>query len=897
MPTLNQKFLEQCRQFPDREAFCLKILTGWRRYKYTDVAQHALKVAYWLRNQGLQKQDRVALLADNGPEWGIIYFGILLAGGVSVPLDPQANHDDTVIFIRDAHATFIFSENKLTHLLKERVDSSIRFVSLRRERNNPVSSFEEIANLAIAPDAPSLPDVAEDDTASILYTSGTTSNPKGVELTHKNFLSNFNGLNQLKICSGDDCFISVLPLFHAYAFMATLIFPLFLGAKIIYPRTMKSVELMQIMKESKVSIFVGVPELFAHIYKGIDENVKNLPVFLKALLNLLTNAGWNLKQKKNIDILKLIYFSVHDRFGGNLRYLVSGGARLDPQIALGLKRFGFDVLEGYGLTETAPVVSLTPALNPIIGSVGKPLDGVEVKIVHPDAEGAGEIIIRGPNLMKGYYQKKDETDKVIRDGWFYSGDLGKIDAQGCLYICGRLKEVIVLSSGKNVFPEEVEKYYGQSVYVKELAVLLTRENGVESLKAIIVPDFEFFRKNGMINILEKIKWDMDNASKKISAYKRIMGFAISKEELPKTRLGKIKRYQLPDIYHQLEKAATAQTSAHRPGSMTMILQSPVGKKVALYLAKELSVDRDIKMEDHLELDLGVDSLKRIELMAGLEKMFHIQLPTEAVFQLATVADVIAKINTTIFSDDSARYLDEDFQFSWREILSRPVAEDEFPQIDLEPDIINRSLSYAVKGLALGLLKTFFRLEIVGKENLPEHGPYLICCNHASYLDAFVVMAGIPNKIVTQSYFIGLKDIFEHPLISWAIRMARLIPIDPSAELIKAMRAATFTLNQGKIVCIFPEGQRSIDGDVKTFKKGIGILTKELNTRVIPVAISGTFEAWPRTEKFPKKHPIKIVFGPSMNFPESSSYIQIADRVREEVVKLRTQAYKNFPAGA
>ena len=313
-------------------------------------------------------------------------------------------------------------------------------------------------------------------------------------------------------------FLSILPLYHTYAFMVTLLVPLLKGATITYAKSFKPEDLTSIIRQTDVTILVGVPQLFSLIYKSILEKIKKIPFFLMPIF---------------IPFLKQ---QLRKRFGNSLRFFVSGGARLDPAVAKGLSKLGLKVIEGYGLTETSPVVSLNPPERLRFGSVGRPIPGVEVRIQNPDRYGVGEIFIRGPNVMRGYFQQPDLTAQVIcPEGWFQSGDLGYLDKTGYLFITGRKKDVIVLGSGKNIYPEELEEYYSQSPYIKEICVFEKSEEQfgqkVNLLFAVVVPEFEYFRNQRQMNIRDKIRWELENLSSSLATYKRIMGFIISKEVL------------------------------------------------------------------------------------------------------------------------------------------------------------------------------------------------------------------------------------------------------------------------------------------------------------------------------------------------------------------------------
>jgi Long-chain acyl-CoA synthetases (AMP-forming) len=311
--------------------------------------------------------------------------------------------------------------------------------------------------------------------------------------------------------------------------MVSLLVPIYLGATIIFSESLSSSSLINLIVANKVTALIGVPKLYKILHDKIFGEINNITV-AKKLFSFVDFVG-------SPKLGKIIFKKVHKSFGGNLKYFISGGAKLDPNIAHDLYMLGFDVLEGYGLTETSPIVSFNVPGSIKIGSVGKPIPGVEVKIAED-----GEVLVKGKNVMKGYWQRPDLTNEAIKDGWFYTGDIGYLDEDGYLYIIGRKKELIVLENGKKVIPEEIENLIlSKSDIVKEVAVI--EQNG--HLHAIIVPNFELVKEKGILNLREYITWEViDKVNRELPSYKNITDFSIREEELPKTRLGKIKRFLL-----------------------------------------------------------------------------------------------------------------------------------------------------------------------------------------------------------------------------------------------------------------------------------------------------------------------------------------------------------------
>ncbi|MFH0790681.1 MAG: 1-acyl-sn-glycerol-3-phosphate acyltransferase [Candidatus Omnitrophota bacterium] len=599
--------------------------------------------------------------------------------------------------------------------------------------------------------------------------------------------------------------------------------------------------------------------------------------------------------------LPFIRREIRRNFGGSLRLCISGGARLDPMAAKNLTKWGFEIIEGYGLTETSPIVTLSlPRKGRKFGSVGRPIPGVEVKIEQADKRDKsriGQILVRGANVMQGYFKQPELTASIIKDGWFATGDLGYLDRDGYVYITGRQKEVIVLSSGKTIYPEDLEAYYSQSPYIKEICILERSEEKfqhlVESLYAVVVPDLDYFRRQNALNIQVKIRWELENLAKALPAYQHIMGFTLTKERFSRTTLGKIKRFALKDKYLRKPVLAPDVEKAALSKEDIEILQHEHAKKIIHYLSTVLK--RPVYLDSHLEIDLGIDSLAQVELTLGMEELLAVKIPDGFLVNIATVKELILKIT------DKPLLLEKAPQGAggskdWHQIL-RQVPQG-FAAVQPSPGILCGLLIRLFRNLFLFIFRLFWRLRIEGKEHLSSGGgPYLICPNHASFLDGLVIFASLPLKSALNAYFLGYSDIFEHPLLKWVLKLGRIIPIDPNIHLAEAMQAVSFVLSKNKIVCIFPEGHRSIDERIAEFKKGAGILIKELDIPVVPVYIKGSHYSWPRGTRFPRPCPLKVIFGRPVSADKllkksagketgTDEYIVITKALREEVLKLR-----------
>ena len=849
---------------PDRLALQIREGTGYRRLTYGEVARQVRALAAALLQVGVVPGDRVALISENRPEWAVAYFAVTAAGASAVPLDVQLSDGELAVVLTHAGCRIAIASGKQAPRLlavKAGGEAPLRVVDL--DAAAPAErtlAFRAILRDHDGTERPSLPTLGEDVLASILYTSGTTGTPKGVMLSHGNFLANARSVLDFGLVNAQDNLLGLLPMHHAFAFMVQLIV-LYSGAHITFPPSLKGPDLVACMQETGVTLLVGVPQLFYMLHKGIFDEIGRRPLPVRFLLKGLLRLSGAL-HPLGINLGRLVFAPVHRKFGGRLRILCSGGARLDPVIARDFLALGFTMTEGYGLTETAPVACFNPLDRMRPGSVGLPLPRVEVQIIHPDAEGVGEIAIRGPNVMRGYYQNPVATAEVLRDGWFLSGDLGYLDADGYLTITGRAKEVIVLSSGKNIYPEEVEEQYLKSPYIKEICLApQTSDRGgaaVEGLLALVLPDLEYFRAQGMTNIFETIRWDMENVGRDLPPFKRPTGLVIVKEGFPRTRLGKIQRHLVRQRF-QPERAPEAIAVEAPPSDADQaLLEDEVGRRVLAYLREAVGKPA-VRLDDNLELDLGLDSLARVEMLVGLEGIFNLKIPDEAAAECFTVREVIERLRA--LQGAPAATGAPSRRRGWAEILTAPPP----PEVQALVEASSRPSATVItavsRGACAALFRTLYRLQVEGLQHVSPSGPLILVSNHCSFFDAFILAVSLPLRTCQRMFYLGFEWFFRHPVLAWWGRGARVIPVDMDTYLMRALQASAVILQQGKILCVFPEGERSADGRVRPFRKGVGILAKELKVPVLPVYIAGSFEAWPRGQSVPRIRRLHVRFGP------------------------------------
>ncbi len=853
---IHEAFAEVARANPDAVAMQIQAEEGYRRLTYREVLRQVEHVAAALTKQGVKEGTRAAIVAENRPEWAIAYLGVLAAGGTAVPLDVQSSPEALASAVRESESRLVFVSARTAPLLGT-LGRDVRRVHLDdggEPDDDRLSTWLTTASSSRPEQNPATPA----SVASLLYTSGTTKKPKGVLLTHANFMANATALMETGLAGPDDNFLVILPLHHAYPFMIAFLVPLLLGARITFLSSLKGPDLIACLRDTRITMFVGVPQVFAMIRRAILDELGRRPAPLRHLARALMALSGKLRELTGWNMGRLVFAQVHRRFGRSLRLLCSGGAKLDRQVGRDLMSLGFTIREGYGLTETAPVVSFNPLHGPKLGSVGLPLSNVQVRIVDPDSAGTGEIAVRGPNVMHGYDKDPASASEAIRDGWFHTGDLGYLDRDGFLFVTGRLKELIVTAGGKNIFPEELEAAYERSPAIAEVCVLPMARAGEdeEHLHAVVVPDFDHLKHHRVQNVNMMLRDEIRKIALTLPPYMRIMGVTIFKDPLPRTRLGKIQRHL---VQHQLQRITGQPADRATPSPEDRAwLEDTTGRKVAEALRTVLPPETTLHPGDHLELDLGLDSLKRVEMIVALERRFG-PLPEALVGDAATVRDLVDRLRDLAEHHPPA----EAPSHSWGEILKTDPPRGVREQILAEPGRFDRvagALGFKLLGV---IFRTGFKLDVQGETQLPVEGPCLLASNHLSFMDPFLILAAVPRSLRTRLYALGWQAYFQSGFRAWIGRVGHVIPVASDVPMTTALRTSAAVIRAGKSLLIFPEGQRSLDGRLMPFKKGIGILACELGVPVVPMFISGSFEAWPPDAARPRLHPISLRFGSSI----------------------------------
>jgi long-chain acyl-CoA synthetase len=907
MPTFYDRFVECSERWPDNVALELQRHDHLESCTYAELHRMAESVGRWITENGFPHGSRLAILADNHPRWVAAYLGIIASGCAAVPLDTALHADQAAKLLRDSGTSAVFCDAKHVPVAQPAVNElnlGLILMDPDRMTNHSVADHW-LGNLPAIFDAgpgkfkPA--DSRDDDLASLLYTSGTTADPKGVMLTHANFLGEVEAVFNWVDLGPTDALLGVLPLFHVLAQMANLLLPLVKGSRVVYLETLNTTELLRALSERNITAFAVVPQFYYLIHERIFQEIKKRGALTQKVFAVMVVLNRTLR-KFGINAGRVLFRKIHDTLGPKMRYLATGGSRFDPQIMWDFHDLGIDVLQALGLTETTAAIFVNSPHDNVIGSCGKAMKGVEGKIVDPQPEedggpAVGELAVRGAVVMKGYWNRPDATAAVFRDGWFLTGDLGYFDSRGNLFLTGRKKEVIVLSNGKNVYPEEIEAHYLKSPFIKEIAVMGLEGKpgeGGDRLHAVIVPNFDTIRQRKIVNVKEAIRFDIEGLSPKIASTKRIGSYEIWQEDLPRTTTRKIKRFEVEKRVraNQARKIAeVADLPAEKPltaDEAAWLDQPDVQRGLKIVRESAPSAPAVLRPTLSLDLDLGLDSMQRVELLNRLEEELGGNLEESQLTEIYTVRDLVDAVLHSAASGAGGPGSRVTFA-GWKSILAEDPDDPDVLRL-AHPNRINDTFWYLVTRVMQMFVLDRFHLKVSGREKLPKSGAYIISSNHQSYLDPLILACLLPPEVFFRAFAVGTSDIFGKGFMRKLARSIKVVVLDPDANLVPAMRAGAFGLRHGLALILYPEGERSIDGKPRIFKKGAAILSIHLQVPIVPVAIEGLYDAWPRNQAFRGFAPLKMAFGDPISPPpeceaSEAAYEKLTADLRARIVAM------------
>ncbi len=782
--------------------------TGFRTFKtsYAELFKNIQKKALYFEKQGLKKGDRVILWGANSPEWAEAFLGCLLKGIIAVPLDAHGSAGFVKKIFKFTEAIFIVGDEAKNEGFNQ--DQFVSFKTLGEKASQFLP--EEFQSEEINPK----------DTAEILFTSGTTAEPKGVVLTHENIFSNVESFHSLPLGLGpDEKWLSLLPLSHIFEQTLNLLFCLRRGYSITYLKILKPSSIFETLEEDGINCVPIVPRLLGLLEGGIRREVKRQRK--EKVFNLLLKFTEKIPLEK-----RRFFFPALKKRLGNLKIFIAGGAALEPELERFWEQIGVPIVQGYGLTETSPVISCNTPEVRRFNSIGKALPCVEVCLSDDK-----EIRVRGKSVFKGYYQNSEKTNKAFEGEWFKTGDLGRFDSDGFLYYLGRKEDLIVTSGGLNVYPADIEAAIKRQKEVKEAVVLGLKKEMGEIVHAVLILE------DGSL----EPKKVVERANAALEDYQKIQSFSVwSDDDFPRTLTMKIKKNEVRR--NVLEKAAS---------SSEKTVPKEKASKLYGFLARlaDMKVN-EIKPESRLGDDLGLSSLDRVELATIIEEEFHFDVP-DGVFLPETRVEEIESLIQTKKTSTKEKSIPKWATRPWAKKL-RVLVQNHF----LFP-----------------LVHHFCDLKIEGLENLKDlKGPVIFIANHTSHLDAPVVAASLPPEIRGRVATAAWREFFEEKQfkpLSWMWRrfcfyftsLSLNVYLFPQTKGVKrSMEHTGWLIDHGFNVLFFPEGARTVTGKMGSFKEGVSMMVSEMQVPVVPVAVKGLFELMPRYAGLPKRGKAICRFG-------------------------------------
>lgn len=777
------------------------------------------------------------IIMENRPEWIYSFFTIWDKNSAAIAIDAQSSPKEILYVLEDSNPDIIVCSNETEKNILEAISNyslknNIKVLNVDNFKIDD-EKMKKIANSEFE-----LRNPEGNQTAAMLYTSGTTGSPKGVMLTYNNLMTEMEGIYEKGIFDHRDQILALLPFHHVLPLTATVLLMLRYQTSIVFVRKIASKEIFEALEKNRVTALIGVPRVFKLFYDGIKQQI-DAKFITRAIFKIMSKS-------KSIPLKRKVFSKVHKKFGGHLDFIVAGGAKLDPEIARFYETLGIYSLEGYGLTETSPVIAVNSKNERKIGTIGKKLYNVDVKIENE------ELWVKGPIVMKGYYNKPEKTAEVMtEDGWFKTGDLAKIDEEGYITIIGRRNSMIVLSNGKNIDPETLEnRLIAKSDKLIKEAGIFNHQN---KLAAIIIPDLLECRKRNINNVKTYIKNIVEDYNLSAHNYEKVLDYKVFEEELPKTRVGKLRRFMLPNLYEQnvVKKAKVAEPD------------NEVYKILKEYVKKAKGIEP--QPEENLELEIGMDSLDIVEFFAYIENNFGLQLDEEKFAEMPNL-----KLLSEYINEKAVKI--ENNEINWKQIIeeAKPIKDDK-----------NRWITKFLKVFLDVIIKVYFRIQRNGREKL-DPKPKIYVSNHQSFIDPLILGSLLPKSILYNTIFLAIDWYFKKFPLKLLVSNGNVILIDINKNIRKSVEEIVGYLKSGKNVLIFPEGARTKDGKVAEFKKVFAIISKELGIDVQCLGIKGGFEAYSRYMKFPKPKKIKVAVLDIIK-PEGS-YEEIAEKAKEIIIK-------------
>jgi long-chain acyl-CoA synthetase len=828
LDTLVELLDESQRKFGSNPALLVKPTYKYLVWNYRQLWEASGQVAHWLQQQGVGKGDRVLLWGPNTPQWVMAFFGVVRAGAVAVPLDVRSAPD------------FVSRVSRLT-------EPSLALASRRSDTTPigevPVAHLEDLdQRVAGCPREPAPVDVGPDDLAEIMFTSGTTGDPKGVMLTHRNVVSNARAVSTIFVGRETDRILSLLPLSHMLEQCGGMLVPLLSGARIIYPVSRQPTFLFKAFQENKISLLLLVPQGLQLLMNGIEREVERQG----------KSGVWeklhNIAPKLPMAARRRLFGAVHRRFGGGLRCVFSGGSFLDPILARKWENLGIPIVEGYGATEASPVVTFNPVSERVLGSVGKNLPGQKVRIAED-----GEVLAAGPNITPGYWRNQQATDDSFEGEWYKTGDLGHLDEAGRLYLRGRKKDLIVLANGQNVYPEDIEQQLAAHPQVTDGVVVGMPGDtvGAETVHAVLLLDADGAKRPDIIRAI------IEDVNSKLADHQRIASHSVwPDEDFPRTHTLKVKKALVLDHIKNAESPSAEPSPT--PGSGPQQVD-PLAQLVAQVAQVPAAM---VVPERSLSGDLGLDSLGRVELLSLIEQELGVYLDESLLGPSTTFAEL-------------QRLVEERAGAGGRNM--------EFFQWPLTPWCTN--VREAIHHTALfPFLTSRYHADVSGLEGLDElDGPVIFAINHnAIKLDSMLVLKMLPRSLRRRmTYAAAAEFSFRNRWIGVVVSLvANAFPIYREGGIRPSLEHLGSVLDRGWNVGIFPEGDQQVGQPMLPFQAGAGLLAVDGRVTVVPLRLVNHGRS--KRGLTGNRESISVRVGKPLRFTPDTNYAEATQRIEEAV---------------
>ncbi|MBN1502273.1 AMP-binding protein [Candidatus Woesearchaeota archaeon] len=814
------------KKYSQRRLVSLKTDFMMHRYSYHDIFTYARKFVTYLQNKNIKKGDRIVICSYNCPQYIYAFIASILYGAILVPLDYSLSSDFIEKIIKETDAKLIITsiykiiEPEIEIINVEELDSVLK--GLRKEAKINKSS--------------------DNDLLQILYTSGTTSDPKGVLLTHENIYSNLTAIQQVINIKESYKFLSIIPLSHSFEQISGFFAVMTSGAQTIHMRARKPSQIIKLMQKEKVNTLVTVPAFLELLKKKIEEKARETRRYDR-LQHLLSVSKY-----MPLAVRKALLRRVRQAIGKNLNLIVSGGAPLNPETEIFFENIGMKVVQGYGLTECSPVVTVNHENYKQVNSAGLALPGVKIKL-----DKQGEILVKGKNITKGYYKDIPKTNKLFINGWLKTGDIGYFDDRGFLFIKGRKKDIILKSSGLNVYPEDIELLLNKHPLVQESCVIGRESDGDIKICAVLL------LKSHVKNPDKSAQNIVNQVNKSLEQHQKIQEhFIWKKKNFPKTPTLKIqKRF----VVNEVEEFFRGKIRAEKQKDDLHVLLS------------KLSGRERIKEKDYIFRTLRLDSIQIIELSLMIEEKFHIEIDEQQINSKTRVMDLRKLIKSAKAKKPRVR-LSKKYYWS-----------------------IVTPFRFILQELVFLVVKKYCKITVEGYENIKGlEGQFLIVANHESHMDAPAILKHLPAAIrfktataAAADHFFINKRIIDHRIL--LSRIVKLLygayPFDRRQDFKISLEFTGELIDHGLSVLLFPEGGRTPTGKIGAFKAGVGIIVKESCLPVIPVRINGFFNIFPKKSIWPKKTgKVEILFGSPVEYRANESVIDITKDLEKTIRSMR-----------